>query len=219
HTFSFSLSNVFSLINVCKSNILKNLSQKLWWINLSRGCQWPKTGRYVYVPVAVSSSYSRAERNIIIRGLLTFHSRTCIRFVWRRLLWFVQCWSYIGRTGGKQKISLMRNGCVYKGIVQHEILHALGFHHEQARSDRDSYVDILYENIRSGATSNFNKRWTNNLGSSYNYRSVMHYGKYAFSKNRKPTIVAKRDPNTVLGSDQMSANDIDRVNKLYECCE
>lgn len=47
-------------------------------------------------------------------------------------------------------MSLMRNGCVHKGIVQHEVLHALGFHHEQARSDRDSFVNILTENIQSG---------------------------------------------------------------------
>uniref|UniRef100_A0A3Q3XFA6 Metalloendopeptidase n=1 Tax=Mola mola TaxID=94237 RepID=A0A3Q3XFA6_MOLML len=190
-------------------------------------CKWPKWSRYVYVPYVISSQFSSSERSVIMDAMESFHQTTCVRFVQKRwwhfsYLYFFSgdgCWSYIGRQWGKQYISLMRNGCVYLGTAQHEILHALGFHHEQARSDRDSYVNILYENIQSGATSNFNKRWTNNLGSSYNYRSVMHYGKYFFSKNGKPTIVAKRDPNTVLGSDQMTSSDIDRVNKLYRCCE
>ncbi|TNN30591.1 High choriolytic enzyme 2 [Liparis tanakae] len=49
------------------------------------GCKWPKQGSYVYVPVSIDSSdYTRRERNIIIRGLLTFHRSTCIRFHWRR---------------------------------------------------------------------------------------------------------------------------------------
>lgn len=62
----------------------------------------------------------------------------------------VRCWSYLGRQGGRQPVSLKQNGCVYTGTVQHEVLHALGFHHEHVRSDRDSYVNILTQNIQSG---------------------------------------------------------------------
>lgn len=43
--------------------------------------------------------------------------------------------------------------------------------------------------------------------------------RFAFSKNGQPTLIAKNDPNQVLGSRYMGANDIARVNKLYQCCE
>ncbi|KAI5607619.1 nephrosin isoform 1 precursor, partial [Silurus asotus] len=78
-----------------------------------------------------------------------------------------RCYSYIGRVGGKQVLSLQRNGCVYYNTVQHELLHALGFNHEQSRSDRDKHVKILYENIKPGEEGNFRKVATNNLNTPY----------------------------------------------------
>ena len=51
--------------------------------------------------------------------------------------------------GGKQPINIGK-GCEYKGIVQHEIFHALGRIHEHSRPDRDSYVRIHEENIKEG---------------------------------------------------------------------
>ncbi|XP_061594316.1 high choriolytic enzyme 1-like [Cololabis saira] len=189
-------------------------------------CLWRKSSRYVYVPIQISSSYSAAEHNIIVNSLLTFHRSTCIRFVWKS--WWHRdylsiysgngCWSYLGRNGGKQSVSLNRNGCMYQSTVQHEVLHALGYHHEQNRSDRDSYVQILTQNVDPGKEHNFNKVQTNNLGTPYDFNSVMHYSNTAFSKNGQPTIISKANPNLIFGhARDMSTNDIARVNKLYKC--
>lgn len=61
----------------------------------------------------------------------------------------LRCYSSLGRTGGKQVLSLNMHGCVYHGIIQHELNHALGFNHEQTRSDRDQYVRINWDKIQS----------------------------------------------------------------------
>ncbi|KAI3377315.1 hypothetical protein L3Q82_008517, partial [Scortum barcoo] len=170
----------------------------------------------------------RAEQDIIITSLLTFHNNTCIRFVQRR--WWHQdylhffpgngCWSYLGRQSREQLISLQKNGCLYRSAVQHEVLHALGFHHEHVRSDRDEYISILTENIQPGKKGNFEKVETNNLETPYDFDSVMHYSNKAFSKNGNQTIIAKSNPKRSFGNArQMSANDIARVNRLYQCCE
>ncbi|XP_030582082.1 high choriolytic enzyme 1-like [Archocentrus centrarchus] len=130
------------------------------------------------------------------------------------------CYSYVGHQSQAQLISLQRNGCLYLSTVQHKVLHALGFHHEQVRSDRDQYVSILTQNILPGQEHNFVKVQTNNLQTSYDFNSVMHYPRTAFSRNGQPTIVAKSNPNLDFGrATQMSANDIARINRLYGCCE
>jgi len=45
---------------------------------------------------------------------------------------------------------VLGNGCLDKYTIQHELLHALGLHHEQSRYDRDDYVQIMWDNIESG---------------------------------------------------------------------
>ncbi|KAM9495329.1 low choriolytic enzyme-like [Clarias gariepinus] len=190
----------------------------------SRKCKWPRgKNRKVYVPYVISRQYSPSEKCVIKRALNSFAKSTCIRFIRRtneenyiHIISDSGCYSYIGRIGGKQVLSLERNGCVYFDTIQHELLHALGFNHEQTRSDRDKHVKILYENIKPGEEHNFKKINTNNLNTPYDYNSVMHYSRYAFSKNGKPTIVPIPCKNVSIGrATRMSANDILRVNRLY----
>lgn len=189
-------------------------------------CKWPKVGDIVPVPVLVSPQFGAAAKSFIWGVLKGFELVTCIRFVdaKRKATEYINiipdtgCWSYVGYQRNIQPLSLQLNGCVYVPTIQHEILHALGFHHEHTRSDRDQNVTIHYENIISGVENNFNKIQTNNLQTPYNFNSVMQYNNWAFSANGEMTIVANHDPSFVFGSAaSMSTNDTLRVNRLYEC--
>ncbi|XP_023682825.1 hatching enzyme 1.2-like [Paramormyrops kingsleyae] len=192
----------------------------------SRGCKWQKNSDgNVYIPYVISNQYSSRERAIIQQALQSFSASTCIRFRqqsrdrdYLNIRSLSGCYSFIGRRGGSQDVSLSRSGCVYFGIVQHELIHALGFHHEQNRSDRDQHVRILYQNILRGQEHNFRRIQTNNLGTPYDYNSVMQYGKFAFSSNGQETIRPIPNSNVSIGrATQMSQNDINRINGLYQC--
>ncbi len=125
------------------------------------------------------------------------------------------CWSLLGKQGGQQPLNLQANGCVYRGTVQHEFLHALGFYHEQSRPDRDSFIKINYENIDPKDNYQFAKQTeSKTLGSPYDYGSVMHYDKTAFSKNQKDTITA---PQPIGLADAADEEDIRQVVLMYQC--
>ncbi|EMP23862.1 Astacin-like metalloendopeptidase [Chelonia mydas] len=69
-----------------------------------------------------------------------------------------------------------------------------------------------------GFEINFMKSWNSNMLVNYDYSSVMHYSRYAFSMTGLPTIIPLSDPHVALGQRwNLSSSDIARVNKLYKC--
>ncbi|XP_056089807.1 LOW QUALITY PROTEIN: six-cysteine containing astacin protease 1 [Rhinichthys klamathensis goyatoka] len=190
----------------------------------ARGCKWQrsKSGK-VLVSYVISDEYSSQEKDVIFQGLRSFEESTCIRFMPRtnqrdyiNIESNSGCFSFVGCRIGGQTVSLDRGGCISLNIVQHELLHTLGFHHEHNRSDHDNHVQILFKNIIPGQEDNFDKIKTKNPETAYDYSSVMPYGRFAFSKNREPTIIPIPDNNVSIGqAEKMSSNDILRINTLY----
>jgi hypothetical protein len=107
------------------------------------------------------------------------------------------------------------------GTPIHELLHAVGFMHEQNREERDNFVRINLKNIQKGKEQNFDKAksgTTSGFGVGYDYGSVMHYSAVAFSSNGKPTIEAKQRTNQVMGQrDGFSRSDLEKVKRMYKC--
>ncbi|XP_063296895.1 hatching enzyme 1.2-like [Pelobates fuscus] len=193
------------------------ICSKCFWNALENGT--------VFVPYELADTYTEEVKNGIKKSLKEFELLTCVKFVERKTerdyLGIESgngCWANLGRVGGKQTVSLNKNGCLLTGTVQHEMLHALGFYHEQSRSDRALYVDIIWENINPDYKGNFIAATTNNLGFPYDYGSVMHYPRYAFSINDGYTIIPKPDPNVAIGQrNGMSSLDLKKLNTAYHC--
>lgn len=151
------------------------------------------------VPFTISREYSFDERALIDRSLTTLSSLTCLNFKEhldsdKNFIHFKPpegksggCWSYVGKTGGEQIVTLQKSDkssahCFSsEGRIIHEILHAVGIYHEQSRPDRDKYIKIHWENIVPKYKKNF-KLITNKGKHSfaYDYNSVMHYGFFYF---------------------------------------
>jgi len=108
------------------------------------------------------------------------------------------------------------------GTVVHELMHALGFLHEQNRSERDGYVYVNWQNIKAGTENNFEKassQTTDAFGVGYDYGSVMHYSANAFSKNGQSTLVAKNGGSASLMGQRegLSDKDVQKLNAMYKC--
>ncbi|XP_041816651.1 astacin-like metalloendopeptidase [Chelmon rostratus] len=125
------------------------------------------------------------------------------------------CASYVGFIGGEQPV-FVASQCIVGNIV-HEILHALGFHHEHTRTDREQYITILTSNIITGMERNFKKRQGQTFNLGYDIGSIMHYGSGFFSANGLPTIVPLKDVKDMGQRVKMTKMDTERVRHLYNC--
>ncbi|XP_055355922.1 astacin-like metalloprotease toxin 1 [Paramacrobiotus metropolitanus] len=190
--------------------------------------RWP--GGYVYYEIA-DSTFTPAEVAMIHEAARQFEQADAVRLLNRTgqadyvrvVREKSSCSSIVGRAGGAQRLNLGA-GCMRVGTVMHEFNHAIGFWHEQSRFDRDQHVEINKDNILEEAWHNFVIHGLNEATVSdtpYDLNSIMHYGRYAFAKQKNVWSIRPLPPNRYedIGQrDGFSELDIQEMNALYPLC-
>jgi len=195
--------------------------------------RWPNRT----LPYTIHSRFTAAQRKDIATAqqMITSQTNNCIRFKQRTnekdyvsiIPHEYGCDSYVGRRGGVQNLRLA-DACFYynggPGVVTHELIHALGFDHEQNREDRDNYVRINWDNIEDQYKFAFDKSGpaysTFDVG--YDYDSIMHYGARDFGKtdsngNQLETITVLQANAQIGQNKKLSKGDAQKLKNMYKC--
>ncbi|CAG7731717.1 unnamed protein product [Allacma fusca] len=196
---------------------------------LGKNNRW-KNGK---MPYELDPAFTKSERKLILKSLKTIETSTCVDFVKRKnqkdWVYFDRgvdqgCASDVGRQGGKQILDLevsKKKGepdCMNEETIIHETLHALGFHHEQNRYDRDNYVTVNWDNIACSFQYNFDKESPDSIttfGLPYDYVSIMHYGNNEGGIDPDVPVFIAKPKRRKIGGDKLSRSDIVKINKMY----
>lgn len=194
------------------------------WVEVPKMRPWPSP----IIPYHIQADFQNPER---IHEALQFFSSTPIRFVPlhtaagnppKDALVFQNatgvCKSYVGRIGGLQPIWI--NAQCGPPEVAHEILHALGFVHEQNRTDRDRSIQVLFENIDNQFRTNFeilpqDFMLLSGLAA-FDFESVMIYPDSLFSKTSSPTMKPIAENQQISPTKGLSPKDIERLNYFFQ---
>lgn len=176
------------------------------------------------IPYTIDNDYTYPDR--VKKVIDYYHQKTPIRFVeWDGVsedyVIFASgvehCFAHLGRRGGPQKV-VLSSGC-YEAEIAHEIMHVLGFLHEQNREDRDEYLSIHWDNIEEVYHEQFKKMpnpFTAGIGLPFDLNSIMIYSPFSFAVDSNRPTMTKKDGELYERSAQLlSEGDIKKIETLY----
>ena len=234
-SMTIELNNQLRLVEYSKQNQYAIAEGDIIIADLSRpsavvipkvgGKRWPNG----LVPIKVDAALPMKNKVAVYQAMLEWEEKSHLEFVeinennaskYQDYIKFIPaagttCSSWVGRQQGEQTIRLAPR--CNKGNTIHEIGHALGLWHEQSRSDRHNYIQIIWDNIVDEHKHNFNQHLSDGKDFGYyDYNSIMHYSPFAFSKNGEKTIISLQDGAEKMGQrQQLSEQDIAAVNTMY----
>lgn len=165
-----------------------------------------------------------ANRQFIDQAITHWNTVTAVRLVARNgesdFVRFVAsptaCNSPVGRVGGQQAVTCALGAGFNAGSIIHEIGHAAGLWHEHSREDRNNFVTINTANIQVGQAHNFAQHIVDGDDlHAYDYGSIMHYGRSAFSSNGQDTITPTNPAAQIGQRTALSSTDILSINSTY----
>uniref|UniRef100_A0A1B6M869 Metalloendopeptidase n=1 Tax=Graphocephala atropunctata TaxID=36148 RepID=A0A1B6M869_9HEMI len=159
---------------------------------------WPVTntsaGPRVYIPYKFYYIEPRVE-TLVLYYIELFKNKSCIQWIPRtneRDFVRIQqtnsndtladpCYSNaLGRKGGRQLIGLntfclrLNHTPNRQSSIPHEMMHALGFNHEQQRRDSRCYLNVSQE-VENDKSYKVYRRKLTDIHFPYDFHSVMHY--------------------------------------------
>lgn len=127
------------------------------------------------------------------------------------------CYSAVGRNGGKQLITL--SPLCDTGAIIHEMVHTIGFYHEQNRIDRNKHIEVFWGNIEKKFWPQFKiiqTESTLNTDTPFDFKSIMLYPPTFFAKDKKFATMASLDGELYEPyTEELSYWDIEEINMLY----
>lgn len=104
-------------------------------------------------------------------------------------------------------------------IIGHELGHVIGLVHENQRPDRDDYIIVNYKNIEKNCESFLDKNFAREFIYNYklfpyDYKSIMHYSSFVFSKDWKSPVLMTKD-NKYIPVNGISKIDSKKVIFMY----
>ena len=161
----------------------------------------------------VKRAMETIEKSTGIRFRLRKNEKNYVEFTYGK----ENCNSNLGMIGGRQKITLT-NPCNTTAIL-HEMMHTLGFMHEQNREDRDNYLMILWENILVGHEVQFKiipHQFIDYSNFEFDMNSIMLYAGNSFTNSSEEyTILTSSGDAYEHNPTGLSMEDIGRIREVY----
>ena len=213
---------------------------------------WDMKDMQVIVPYTTPNDLSDHQKEQINMALQEFNTKTCIVFKERSnetdylhidpVNYPLSCRSAVGKKGGKQVVrcgNCKVNDSFNYGVLIHELMHAIGFMHEQNRSDRDAIINIDFDEIENYERDEGwpNGTWAKQfikcnytrIGRKYGCKILNSYDKQSIT--HYPATLGESNPRTIITSKVpcgeegcnfgqrvgLSNGDIADIEKLYQC--